>query len=99
MPAGVTWTAPRGGFFTWLTRARASTPSQLSPRGRPRRDVAFVPGLPLLRRARREHDCLRLSFSRVSLPDIDAGIARLAEVAVRRRPHVHRSPHPEENTA
>jgi 2-aminoadipate transaminase len=95
MPSGVTWTSPRGGFFTWLTLPGLDT-VRLS-RAAAARDVAFVPGLPFFAGTPRD-DCLRLSFSRVSLPDIDTGIARLAEVAAELRTSTDQ-PAPEENTS
>jgi 2-aminoadipate transaminase len=75
MPAGVTWTVPTGGFFTWLHVPGVDT-TQLAAGAR-QRDVAFVPGASFFAE-RVEHDYLRLSFSRISEPDIDEGIRRLA---------------------
>ncbi len=75
MPAGVTWTEPAGGFFSWVhvpgvdTVALASAARDL--------DVAFVPGAPFFAR-RREQGYLRLSFSRTAEADIDEGVRRLA---------------------
>ena len=75
MPADVTWTRPTGGFFTWLhvpgvdTVVLAAAAREL--------EVAFVPGAAFFAE-RVEHEYLRLSFSRVTEPDIDEGIRRLA---------------------
>jgi 2-aminoadipate transaminase len=75
LPPDVTWTHPTGGFFTWLhvpgvdTVALAAAAHEL--------DVAFVPGAAFFAE-RVEHEYLRLSFSRVTAPDIDEGIRRLA---------------------
>jgi 2-aminoadipate transaminase len=75
MPADVTWTQPTGGFFTWLHVPGVDT-TELASRAR-ERDVAFVPGASFFAE-RVEHEYLRLSFSRISEPDIDEGIRRLA---------------------
>lgn len=75
MPAGVTWTEPTGGFFSWVhvpgvdTVALAAAARTL--------DVAFVPGAAFFAR-RREQEYLRLSFSRTAEADIDEGVRRLA---------------------
>ena len=75
MPAGVTWTEPTGGFFTWLHVPGVDT-TELALRAR-ERDVAFVPGESFFAE-RVEREYLRLSFSRISEPDIDEGMRRLA---------------------
>jgi 2-aminoadipate transaminase len=74
MPAGVTWTQPTGGFFTWLRVPGVDT-TELALRARDR-DVAFVPGASFFAE-RVEHEYLRLSFSRISETDIDEGLRRL----------------------
>jgi 2-aminoadipate transaminase len=74
MPAGVTWTQPTGGFFTWVHVPGVDT-TELALRARDR-DVAFVPGASFFAE-RVEHEYLRLSFSRISEPDIDEGLRRL----------------------
>jgi 2-aminoadipate transaminase len=75
LPADITWTEPTGGFFTWLHVPGVDT-TELAMRAR-ERDVAFVPGASFFSE-RVEHEYLRLSFSRISEPDIDEGIRRLA---------------------
>jgi 2-aminoadipate transaminase len=75
MPPGVTWTEPTGGFFTWLHVPGVDT-TELALRAR-ERDVAFVPGASFFAE-RVEREYLRLSFSRISEPDIDEGLRRLA---------------------
>ncbi len=75
MPAGVTWTEPTGGFFTWLRVPGVDT-TELALRAR-EQNVAFVPGASFFAE-RVEQEYLRLSFSRISEPDIDEGIRRLA---------------------
>lgn len=75
MPSDVTWTQPTGGFFTWLhVRGVDTTSLAAVARGM---DVAFVPGAAFFAE-RVENEYLRLSFSRVSEPDIDEGVRRLA---------------------
>jgi 2-aminoadipate transaminase len=70
-----TWGAPNGGFFTWL-RVPGIDTTALALRARAS-EVAFVPGAGFFaEHADSEH--LRLSYSRVSEPDIELGIARLA---------------------
>lgn len=75
MPAGISWTEPTGGFFTWLHVPGVDT-TDLAMSAR-ERDVAFVPGAGFFAE-RAEHEYLRLSFSRISEPDIDEGMRRLA---------------------
>ncbi|MDR0488713.1 MAG: PLP-dependent aminotransferase family protein [Propionibacteriaceae bacterium] len=43
MPAGATWTRPKGGFFVWLTLPEGFDSDQLSARATSHR-VAYVPG-------------------------------------------------------
>lgn len=76
MPPGVTWTVPTGGFFTWLTAPAGVDTTVLARRAREAR-VSYVPGVPFYAdgQGRRE---MRLSFSRVSEPDVHEGIRRLA---------------------
>ena len=76
MPAGVSWTRPIGGFFIWLT-GPAGTDTQALARAAREARVAFVPGAPFYPDGRGQRE-LRLSFSRVTEPDIDEGIRRLA---------------------
>ena len=76
MPAGVSWTHPTGGFFTWLTGPAGTDTTALASAAR-MAGVAFVPGTPFYPGRRGERE-LRLSFSRVTPHDIDEGIRRLA---------------------
>lgn len=71
-----TWTTPHGGFFTWLHVPGIDT-TALALRAK-EAQVAFVPGAGFFA-AKADHEHLRLSFSRVNEPDIDVGIARLAQ--------------------
>jgi 2-aminoadipate transaminase len=70
-----TWTTPHGGFFSWVRVPGVDT-TQLSVAAR-EADVAFVAGAGFFSE-HPDHEHLRLSYSRVSEPDISEGIARLA---------------------
>jgi 2-aminoadipate transaminase len=74
MPAGVEWTRPQGGFFSWLT-----VPGDAAEVARRAADegVAVVPGA-LFYPDGRGTSNLRLSFSMVDEELIDVGIERLA---------------------
>jgi 2-aminoadipate transaminase len=74
MPAGVEWTRPKGGFFSWLT-----VPGDAADVARRATDagVAVVPGA-LFYPDGRGTTNIRLSFSMVDEELIDAGIERLA---------------------
>jgi 2-aminoadipate transaminase len=75
MPADVTWTAPRGGFFSWVTLPGEADASAIAARALDER-VAFVPGEPFFPDDRGRNN-LRLSFSRVGEADIAEGARRL----------------------
>jgi 2-aminoadipate transaminase len=74
MPAGVEWTLPRGGFFSWLTIPgdAADVAKRAAAAG-----VALVPGA-LFYPDGRGTSNLRLSFSMVDEALIDTGVERLA---------------------
>ena len=79
MPAEVTWTRPKGGFFTWLTYPPGvDTVAMAGPAMEQR--VAFVPGGPFFPDGSGANT-LRLSFSRVDDGDIGEGVRRLAGVS------------------
>jgi 2-aminoadipate transaminase len=75
-----TWSRPDGGFFSWLRLPGVDTTS-LAARAR-EQDVAFVPGAGFFDVAP-DAEHVRLSYSRVSEPDIAEGIARLARAVDR----------------
>jgi 2-aminoadipate transaminase len=75
MPAGTSWTSPRGGFFSWLTLPGVDG-AELARRA-VEQGVAIVPGGPFFPDGRGT-DNVRLSFSRVDDERIDEGIERLA---------------------
>ena len=78
MPAGVRWTQPRGGFFSWLTLPDGLGASELARRA-VERGVAIVPGSVFFCDGRGD-DNVRLSFSLVDETVIDEGIERLASL-------------------
>ncbi|MGZ4291998.1 MAG: aminotransferase-like domain-containing protein, partial [Gaiellaceae bacterium] len=79
MPAGVRWTHPEGGFFSWLTLPPGVDAVDLARRA-VEQGVGIVPGAPFFPDGR-GGDNVRLSFSMVSEEQIDAGIERLASLA------------------
>jgi 2-aminoadipate transaminase len=83
MPEGVTWTHPRGGFFTWLTLEEGDT-TQLA-RAAIEHGVAFVPGEPFFPDGRGRTNA-RLAFSLVPEDAIDEGIARLGRLFTQSQP-------------
>lgn len=94
MPAGVTWTQPRGGFSLLVTLPPGLRAAALLPRAR-ERGVTFTPGEVFYVDGGGE-GTLRLSFSSVPAGRIDEGVRRLAETirAALRRP-AGRRPEPE----
>ena len=78
MPAEITWTPPRGGFFIWLSGPGWLDTIDLA---RTARDagVAFVPGRPFHPHADGANT-LRLAYSLASEDDIDEGVARLGKL-------------------
>jgi 2-aminoadipate transaminase len=74
MPAGVEWTTPRGGFFTWLTLPVDAT--EVARRAA-EQNVGVVPGA-LFYADGSGANKLRLSFSMVDESLIATGIERLA---------------------
>jgi 2-aminoadipate transaminase len=78
MPAGVRWTCPRGGFFSWLTLPDGADAADLA-RNAVEQGVGIVPGT-LFFADGRGSDNVRLSFSMVDESLIDDGIERLASL-------------------
>ena len=76
-PAGVSYTAPQGGMFLWVTLPEGLDAAELLRRAVERR-VAFVPGAPF-HALGGGHNTLRLSFSSATLPQIEQGIAALGQ--------------------
>ncbi len=75
MPAGFTWTRPRGGFFAWLSGPEWLDATELAGQARAA-GVAFVPGRPF-HPAHDGGNRLRLAFSLAGDDDIDEGVRRL----------------------
>ena len=78
MPAGTTWTTPRGGFFTWLTLPEGVDTVALTPAARAAK-VAYVPGRPFYTDGAGARQ-LRLAYSRVADDLISEGVRRLADL-------------------
>jgi 2-aminoadipate transaminase len=78
MPGDVSWTRPRGGFFTWLTLPGGVDSLDLTRKGL-EQGVAVVPGVPFYPDGRGTNN-LRLSFSKVEDDNIEEGARRLASV-------------------
>ncbi len=78
MPAGTTWTTPRGGFFTWLTLPEGADTVALTPAARAAK-VAYVPGRPFYTDGAGARQ-LRLAYSRVADDLISEGVRRLADL-------------------
>jgi 2-aminoadipate transaminase len=77
MPDGAAWTAPHGGFFSWLTLPGVDT-TELAQRAADA-SVGIVPG-PLFFPDGRGGDSVRLSFSLVEEAQIDEGVQRLGSL-------------------
>jgi 2-aminoadipate transaminase len=78
MPEGTTWTAPQGGFFTWVTVPDGIDTVTLSPAATARK-VAYVPGQPFYSGPGGTAQ-MRLAYSRVEDHLIDEGARRLGEL-------------------
>jgi 2-aminoadipate transaminase len=76
MPAGTTWTLPKGGFFIWVTLPDGVDAADLVTAARENL-VDYIPG-PAFYSDGSGRQSLRLSFSNVSREQIDTGISRLA---------------------
>jgi 2-aminoadipate transaminase len=73
MPAGVTWSEPLGGFFSWLTLPEGIDTIALRPAAI-EAGVAYVPGAPF-GGAPNE---LRLAFSYLGEPELETAASRLS---------------------
>ncbi|MGB6457148.1 MAG: PLP-dependent aminotransferase family protein [Streptosporangiaceae bacterium] len=78
MPAGTTWTTPRGGFYIWVTAPDGVDTVALSAAARAQK-VAYVPGRPFYPGDDGTAQ-IRLSYSRVADELIEEGIRRIGEV-------------------
>jgi 2-aminoadipate transaminase len=77
MPPSVSWTQPRGGFFSWLTLPGVAA-TELAKRA-VEQGVGIVPGAPFFPDGRGAEN-VRLSFSMVDEAQIDDGVDRLASL-------------------
>jgi 2-aminoadipate transaminase len=78
MPPHVTWTRPKGGFFLWVTLPEGLDAAAVLTEAR-KNLVDYIAG-PAFFSDGSGGRSLRLSYSAVSLEQIDTGIARLAAV-------------------
>lgn len=78
MPEGVSWTTPKGGFFTWLTLPEGVDSDEVLAKAIEKK-VVFISGPGFFADGQGKRN-LRLSYSRVSEDDIRDGTSRLAEV-------------------
>ena len=78
LPAGVTWTRPAGGFFTWLTLPEALDATDVAERCAGA-GVALVSGVPFFSDDR-GRSYLRVCFSRASTSEIEEGVRILGRV-------------------
>lgn len=81
MPKEASWTKPNGGFFIWVTLPEGLSAPAILPQCR-EAGVDFIPGPAFYADGSGERH-LRLSYSAVTLEQIDEGIARLAQVVQR----------------
>ena len=79
MPAGVSWTRPEGGMFTWLTLPEGTDGADLLARSLKTEKIAFVPGHAFFPDGT-GRNTIRLSFTLHEKPMVDEGIARLGRL-------------------
>jgi 2-aminoadipate transaminase len=78
MPEGAEWTQPTGGFLTWLTLPEGTDTMALRPPALAA-GVAYVPGPPFFV-GDAGRNTMRLSFSHLTEPELEAAVERLATV-------------------
>lgn len=86
LPDGVTWTRPRGGFFTWLDVSGVATASgspidtvELAATAAAA-GVGFVPGAPFHLDESAGRHAIRLAYSRATDDGIEEGVRRLGDL-------------------
>ena len=79
MPAGVRWTEPKGGMFTWLELPDGCDATAMLPQA-VSRQVAYVPGAPFYAGGPAARNTLRLSYATATPEQLDTAAARLGEV-------------------
>jgi DNA-binding transcriptional MocR family regulator len=82
MPAGVSWTRPRGGMFVWVTLPDRLDGAVLLEQAIRTERVAFVPGAAFFANDP-QRNTLRLNFSLNNEADIAEGLARLGRLIAR----------------
>jgi len=80
MPAGVTWSRPRGGYFIWVTVPAGRIDGLELLRGAVAAGVSYRPGAICCATPGHGDNSFRLGFSTVNEAVIDEGVRRLAEV-------------------
>ena len=78
MPEGVSWTTPKGGFFTWLTLPEGVDSDEVLAKAIEKK-VVFISGRGFFADGQGANN-LRLSYSAVSEDSIREGTSRLAAV-------------------
>lgn len=78
MPAGTTWTAPRGGMFFWVRLPEGFDTMPLLPKA-VEAGVAFVPGAPFFTE-KPDSRTMRLSFVTLTPQEITEAVAALGRV-------------------
>ncbi|MDD5675199.1 MAG: PLP-dependent aminotransferase family protein [Chitinivibrionales bacterium] len=77
MPAGVTWTRPRGGFYLWVTMPETINASDVFTAAL-KNGAAFVIGSAFDPKGQK-NNCMRLAFSHTPEEKIEKGIQIIAE--------------------
>lgn len=79
-PDSVSWSAPRGGMFIWVTLPDGLDARDLLPQAVEQEQVAFIPGQAFALPGVDARRYLRLNFSNCCIDDIEEGVRRLARV-------------------
>jgi 2-aminoadipate transaminase len=79
-PDSVSWSAPRGGMFIWVTLPDGLDARDLLPQAVETEKVAFIPGQAFALPGVDARRHLRLNFSNCCIDDIHEGVRRLARV-------------------
>ena len=82
MPAGVSWTRPKGGMFTWVDLPEGLDGAKLLERALAEENVAFVPGAAFFAKDP-VRNSIRLNFSFNEAPIAEEGVARLRRLLKR----------------
>jgi DNA-binding transcriptional MocR family regulator len=82
MPAGVSWTRPKGGMFTWVDLPEGLDGARLLERALAEENVAFVPGAAFFAKDP-ARNAIRLNFSFNEAAIAEDGVARLGRLLKR----------------